>query len=257
MGGRMQLNPTERFTTRVESYRHFRPRYPAEIVEMLHRECGLKTNDLVADVAAGTGLLTEIFLAAAHPVIAVEPNDAMRTVCASLQSEYPRLQCVAGTAENTGLENRSVALITVAQALHWFDLPETRAEFVRILSPGGGCAIVYNHRRMGGDAFHDGYERILREFGSDYAAVQARHAGPERIAEFFAPSAAKTATFANHQELTLEGLLGRVTSSSYMPQPGHPRYEAMTMAVEDLFAQNQQYGTVRMDYETVVSYGQL
>lgn len=253
----MQLNPTERFTTRVESYRHFRPRYPAEIVEVLHRECGLKTNDLVADIAAGTGLLTEIFLAATHPVIAVEPNEAMRSVCASLESEYPRLRCVAGTAEKTGLEDHSVALVTVAQALHWFDLLVTRAEFVRILSPGGWCAIIYNHRHMGGDAFHDGYEQLLREFGSDYAAVQARHAGPEKIGEFFAPSAVKTVNFANHQNLTFEGLLGRLTSSSYMPQPGHPRYEAMTAAAEDLFTALHRNGTVRMDYETAVSYGQL
>jgi ubiquinone/menaquinone biosynthesis C-methylase UbiE len=253
----MQLKPAERFTTRVESYRHFRPRYPSEIVETLHRECTLKTNDLVADVAAGTGLLAEIFLAAAHPVIAIEPNDAMRAVCAALQSDYPRLQCVRGTAENTGLPNRSVALVTVAQALHWFDLPAARAEFARILAPGGWCAVIYNHRRMGGDAFHDGYERILQTFGTDYAAVQARHAGPQKIAEFFAPSAVRTLTVANHQDLQLAGLMGRVLSSSYMPQPGHPQYEAMTRAVETLFTQNQQHGTVRILYETVVSYGQL
>ena len=253
----MQLNPTERFTTRVESYRHFRPRYPAEIVDLLRRECGLHIGDLVADVAAGTGLLTEVFLAAGNPVVAVEPNDAMRAVCAALEPEYPKLQCVSGTAEQTGLPDASVALVTVAQALHWFDYAAARAEFARILRPGGWCAIVYNHRRMGGDAFHDGYEQILREFGSDYREVQSRHDGPEKIAAFFAPSAVTTATFSNYQDLTLEGVMGRVLSSSYMPQPGHPRYEAMADAVEKLFTQHQRDGVVRMEYETAVNYGQL
>ncbi len=56
-------------------------------------------------------------------------------------------------------------MVTVGQAMHWFDLGATRAEFARILRPGGWCVVVYNHRKMRGDAFHEGYERILVEFG--------------------------------------------------------------------------------------------
>jgi SAM-dependent methyltransferase len=246
-----------RFTTRVESYRKFRPGYPAAVVELLERECALSADDAVADVAAGTGILTELFLAAGHPVIAVEPNAAMREACAALEATYPKLRCVEGSAEETGLAEDSAALITVAQAMHWFDLERTRREFARVLKPGGWCAVIYNHRRMEGDAFHDGYERILREFGSDYTAVQGKHPGPEKIAAFFAPSQTETATFENHQDFTLEGLMGRVLSSSYMPQPGNERYAEMEKAVEDLFAQHQRDGLVRMEYETAVCWGRL
>jgi ubiquinone/menaquinone biosynthesis C-methylase UbiE len=253
----LQTDSKARFTTRVESYRKFRPGYPAAVVELLARECGLSAGDTVADVAAGTGILTELFLAAGYSVVAVEPNAAMREACAVLEASYPKLQCIEGSAENTGLADASVALITVAQAMHWFDLERTRREFVRVLQPGGFCAVLYNHRRMEGDAFHSGYERILREFGSDYIAVQGKHLSPEKIAAFFAPSRTETASFANHQDLTLEGLMGRVVSSSYMPQPGDERYPAMKAAVEELFAQHQQDSHVRMEYETVVCWGRL
>ena len=253
----LQTDSKARFTTRVETYRKFRPGYPAAVVELLARECGLSGDDTVADVAAGTGILTERFLAAGYRVIAVEPNAAMREACTALTAEYPKLECVDGSAEQTGLADHSVALITVAQAMHWFDLERTRWEFVRILKPGGWCAVLYNHRRMEGDTFHAGYEQILREFGSDYTAVQGKHLGPEKIAAFFAPSPVKTATFENFQEFTLEGLMGRALSSSYMPQPGDERYPEMEAAVEELFAQHQQDGHVRMEYETVVCWGQL
>ncbi len=246
-----------RFTTRVESYRKFRPGYPAAVVDVLAREFLLGGDDTVADVAAGTGILTELFLAAGYPVVAVEPNAAMREACAALEAIYPKLRCVEGSAEDTGLADRSVALITVAQAMHWFDLERTRQEFARVLQPGGCCAVVYNHRRMGGDAFHSGYEQILREFGSDYKAVQGKHLSPEKIAAFFAPSTMQSASFANHQDFTLEGLMGRVLSSSYMPQPGDDRYPVMENAVGDLFVQHQQNGHVRMEYETVVCWGRL
>src|ERR1700677_1865389 len=108
----MPENPTQRFTGRVQSYRRYRPGRPAEIVERLRWECRLGAESVIADVAAGTGLLTEIFLAAGFAVTAIEPNDEMRAACASLEHRYPKLRCVAGTAEATGLADGSVDLIT-------------------------------------------------------------------------------------------------------------------------------------------------
>ena len=250
-------NPTERFTGRVESYRRYRPGYPGEMVDLLRRECGLSDASLVADVAAGTGLLTEVLLAAGLPVVAVEPNGEMRAACAELEPKFPRLRCVAGTAEATGLPDASVDLITVAQAMHRFDRAKARAEFARVLKPGGWCAVIYNDRRMSGDAFHDGYERLLREFGVDYFKVRHQHVQEERLREFFAPGEMRRAVFPNRQTFDLAGLEGRVLSSSYMPQVGHPRFAEMKAAMERLFAENERDGAVTMEYECVVSYGQL
>lgn len=253
----MIANPAERFTGRVESYRRYRPGYPAEAVEWLGRECGLAAGAPVADVAAGTGLLTEKLLAAGLAVTAVEPNAEMRAACAELRTEYPELRMVEGSAEATGLPDASVELITVAQAMHWFDLERTKREFARVLRPGCGCAVFYNDRRLGGDAFHDGYEWLLREFGADYREVKQQHVGRERLAAFFAPAAMKTATFANAQRLDLDGLAGRVFSSSYMPKAGQPRYDEVKAAVEKLFAETEQGGVVTMEYECVVAWGAI
>lgn len=252
----MIANPTERFTGRVESYRRYRPGYPAEAVEWLRGECGLSGGARVADVAAGTGLLTEKLLAAGFAVTAVEPNAEMRAACATLQHEYPQLRIVEGSAEATGLADASVELITVAQAMHWFDLERTKREFARVLRPGGGCAVFYNDRKLGGDAFHDGYERLLRRFGADYEAVKQQHVGRKRLAEFFAPAEMKTAEFPNAQRLTLEGLEGRVFSSSYMPKAGQARYDEVRAAVARLFAETQRGGAVTMEYACVVGWGE-
>ncbi len=253
----MIANPTERFTGRVESYRRYRPGYPLEVVEWLRTECGLRENAAVVDVAAGTGLLTEIFLAAGFAVTALEPNDEMRAACATLEARYPKLRCVAGTAEATGLPDASADLITVAQAMHWFDLERTRAEFARILRPGGGCAVIYNNRRLRGDAFHDGYERLLRDFGADYMAVKDQHVGRKRLAQFFAPAEMRCRTFPNAQSLTLEALEGRVLSSSYIPRPGHPRFAEMQAAVRQLFAETRENGAVTIHYDCVVCWARV
>lgn len=266
----MLPNPTNRFTGRVESYRRYRPGYPPAIVDLLRRECRLSPNATIADVAAGTGLLTEIFLAAGFTVTAIEPNDEMRAACAELEGTYPDLRCVAGSAESTGLPDHSIDLITVAQAMHWFDLGRTRAEFARILRlselarrgprqerRGGWCAVLYNNRRLSGDAFHDAYEQFLLDYGIDYKAVKEQHVGRKRLAQFFAPSPMKCESLINAQPLTLDALKGRVLSSSYIPQPGHLRFPDMQAALEKLFADHAQNGAVTMIHDCMICWGEL
>ena len=249
--------PTERFTGRVESYRRFRPGYPSAIVDLFRPECSLGSGSRIADIAAGTGRLTEIFLTAGFAVTAVEPNAEMRTACSALQPQYPKLTLIDGAAEATRLPERSIDLIAVAQAMHWFDLDKTRTEFSRILRPSGWCAVIYNNRRMSGDAFHDGYEQLLIDYGIDYREVQHRRFPEERTAEFFAPSPMRRANFSNPQALDLEALEGRILSSSYMPQPGHPRFDAMRVATERLYAENERNGKVTLQQDCVVCYGRL
>ncbi|MGH9615826.1 MAG: class I SAM-dependent methyltransferase [Acidobacteriaceae bacterium] len=253
----MGLTASDRFTSRVDDYRRYRPRYPAAIVDQLRRDCDLSVDTKIVDIAAGTGLLAEIFLAHGNRVVAVEPNTRMRGACATLEEIYPGLQCMDGTAEATGLAEHSVDMVTVGQAMHWFDLQKTRAEFARILRPHGWCVVAYNHRRRSGDGLHDGYEAILNEFGTDYRKVQSAHLTEDRLRKFFSPSPMCRRSLGNAQVLDLEGLQGRVLSSSYMPGKGHPRYPRLQQEIAALFAQNQKEGLVRLEYDCVISYGQL
>ena len=69
---------TERFTSRVSDYIRFRPDYPPALIAWLHREHGIDAGWRVADIGAGTGISSKMFLQAGHAVTAVEPNAAMR-----------------------------------------------------------------------------------------------------------------------------------------------------------------------------------
>jgi SAM-dependent methyltransferase len=246
-----------RFSGRVDSYRRFRPSYPREILDFLRRDCGLTSESKVVDVAAGTGLFSELFLENGNAVVAIEPNDEMRAVCQERQAVFPRLTVLNGTAEATGVASGSVDFITVAQAMHWFDLKRAREEFARVLRPSGWCVVAYNDRRMGGDPFHDGFERILVDFGPDYHRVQGAHLGEEQLRVFFAPYPFRRRILPNAQLLDFDALVGRIVSSSYMPTSGQPRYTEMRQAIEQLHRENQRDGQVRLEYNCAVSYGQL
>ena len=96
------LDPTRRFSTRVENYIKYRPSYPPEIITLLEAECGLTSDSLIADVGFGTGLLTELFLKHGNSVLGVEPNADMRAAGERTWRNI-EFRSVDGTAEATTL----------------------------------------------------------------------------------------------------------------------------------------------------------
>jgi 2-polyprenyl-3-methyl-5-hydroxy-6-metoxy-1,4-benzoquinol methylase len=69
---------TNVFSTKVADYIASRPDYPAALFDELATRCDLNPQSHVADVGAGTGLLTRDLLARGYRVTAVEPNREMR-----------------------------------------------------------------------------------------------------------------------------------------------------------------------------------
>ncbi len=253
----MTRDPTQRFSTRVEDYRRYRPSYPPGVLELLERECSLTSSSVVADIGSGTGLLSELLLQRGCTVVGVEPNAEMREAGERILSRWPLFRSVSGRAENTMLEPASFDLITAGQAFHWFEPAGTRREFQRILKPGGFVALVWNERISAGDPFLEGYESLLHRFAPDYSDSEHGRGNPATIASFFGPSPWKTASYANRQWLDLQGVRGRLRSSSYVPQPGTDGYAELLRGIEALFAKHQRDGRIALTYETRVYYGPL
>ena len=252
----MGKSPTARFSDRVENYVRYRPGYPPEVLDLLRAECGLLPSHVVADVASGTGVFTRLLLENGNRVYAVEPNTEMREMGAHLLANYDRLVSVAGTAEETTLRSASVVLVTAAQAAHWFDLRRTRAEFLRILQPGGCCVLIWNERATDTTPFLREYEELLLTYGTDYKEV--RHERTTAIIhEFFAPAPCQERVFNLQQRFDYEGTAGRLLSSSYAPLAGHPNYEPMMRELERIFQTHARNGIIEFEYKTRVYYGRL
>ena len=64
------------------------------------------------------------------------------------------------------------------------------------------------------------------------------------------------ATFPNQQTLDFEGLRGRLLSSSYAPEPGHPQHEPLMTGLREVFRRHEQSGQVVFPYRTLVYFGQ-
>ncbi|WP_322008818.1 class I SAM-dependent methyltransferase [Paraburkholderia sp. J12] len=251
----MTDDSTRRFTDRVADYVKYRPTYPREVTTFVHAECGIGPSARVADIGAGTGLSAKLFLDAGHPVVAVEPNDAMRAAADQWLASYPGYRSVAGTAEATTLDTASVDLVTAAQAFHWFDKAATRREFARILKPRGQIVLFWNSRLLEGSPFLAGYEALLQRYCPEYASVAESYPDDAGMADWFGEGYERKSVFANAQLLDYAGLEGRLMSTSYAPKAGDPRHAPMLAALRVLFDETQEQGRVNFAYETRVYAG--
>jgi hypothetical protein len=171
-------------------------------------------------------------------------------------AEYPRFTSVAGAAEETTLADHSVDIITAAQAAHWFDREKARNEFCRVLQPSSWVVLLWNERRTDSTPFLRDYEQLLLTYGTDYQDVRHENT-TAAIAAFFSPSSFEARVFENRQEFDYPALEGRLLSSSYTPQSGHPNYAPMLCEARRIFDAHQVKGRVSFDYNTRVYYGRL
>ena len=245
---------TERFTGRVEEYARFRSGYPAaEVAGFLRGACGLTAAWRVADVAAGTGMLTEVLLGNGNAVVAIEPNAEMRAACAGLRARWPGLEVLEGTAETTGVAAGSVEMVVAGRAFHWFEPVAAAEEFRRVLVPGGWVALVSSGRRRGDSAQELELEELLMEHGTDYAYVRDRYRREDRMMAFFKDLAGVDGTapvraeFAAERRLTWERFAGMVQSMSVAPlREDAARYAGMQAALAAFFARWSEEGELRM-----------
>ena len=250
-------NPTGRFSSRVENYVKYRPGYPPEVVSLLVEECGLTADSVVADIGSGPGNLSELFLRHGCRVYGVEPNREMREAGEHLLAAHANFESVDGSAEATTLEDHSVNFVVAGQAFHWFEHDSARREFARILRPGGWVVIIWNDRRTSGSPFSEAYERLLRTRGTDYKEVSHKYADENALRPFYGPRGMRLKVFDNEQRFDFEGLKGRLLSSSYTPEPGHPNHLPMLEELAALFDAHADDGRVVFEYETKVYYGQM
>ena len=251
------IDPTKRFSTRVDNYIKYRPGYPPEVITTLVDECGLTPTGVIADVGSGTGILTELFLKNGNQVYAVEPNDEMRLAAERLLQSYPRFHSTSGRAEATTLADQSVDFIVAGQAFHWFNPQKTRLEFERVLQPGGWVMLVWNERENRMTPFLKAYEQLLQDYAMDYPQVDHRRIDQKALSDFYGADRFTTKVLYHQQDFDLDGLRGRLLSPSYSPEAGHPNHEPMLADLRTIFQTHHVHGRVGFAYTTKMYYGRL
>ena len=241
---------TKRFSDRVDNYQRFRPSYTDETIDYISNNFGLSKQSVLADIGSGTGIFTEKILPRCKKVYAIEPNTEMRTAAEKRLSMNKSFQSINGTSENTTLDNESIDAITVAQAFHWFNIEETKKEFNRILKKDAVVFLIWNNR-VTNTSFLKAYEEILVNKIPEYTVVNHNNITVDIIKAFLIRDYSKV-IFKNNQIFDLEGVLGRLSSSSYTPKKDTKEYEIIKAEIVKIFNQYSTDGVISFNYNTEI-----
>lgn len=130
------LDFKDHFSKGSDDYAVYRPSYPLDLVNELADLCF--TQNRALDCGCGTGQLSVLLAKRFEEVIATDASSAQ---IEKAQKEDNVIYQVA-LAEQSGLADESVDLITVAQAAHWLDLDKFYKEVERIARPNGILALI-------------------------------------------------------------------------------------------------------------------
>lgn len=123
------------FSTQSQAYATFRPNYPDELYQFIFQH--VRNRDNAWDCATGNGQV-------AHQLAKYFSNVYATDISAQQLGHAIRKDNIiysVGRAEKTEFHDHQFDLITVAQALHWFDRDAFYKEVTRVCKPGGILAV--------------------------------------------------------------------------------------------------------------------
>lgn len=248
----------DRYSDKTEDYAKYRPEFPDELVDYLYKNGEIKNTSVIADIGSGTGRFTRLLLEKGNLVYGIEQNNEMRIKAEELLSQFSKFVSVKGSAERTELEDKSLDLITVAQAFHWFNKEDSFREFKRILKDDGKVFIVW-------DDFVRDYNDFSKEFSSalgTYRTVKSnseekRPTRNQMIDEFYKNNNYVTTSFKHEIYQTFDGIKGGALSASFTPKPGEGNYENFIIELQRVFDKYQINGCVCTAFRSVCYLGRL
>jgi ubiquinone/menaquinone biosynthesis C-methylase UbiE len=210
------------FGSVAAEYAALRPGYPADVAAFV---LGTEPRR-VLDLGAGTGLLTEVLVAAGHEVVAVDPSAEMLR---QLAARLPDVATAVGSAEQIPLPDADVDAVVAGQAAHWFDVAPAARELRRVLRPGGVVGLVWNARNQSVP-----WVRALDEL---LAGETRDHAADQTVVDDFArllPAADEFLESSVAQTVTPQQVVRGIGTRSYVATMDPAEREAFLGRVADL-----------------------
>ena len=227
----------DHFSAQARGYARFRPQYPDGLFAAIREH--VDDPRVALDCATGNGQLAIDLAGFCERIIAIDLSEEQLAHAAP----HPRVEYRVAPAEATGLEDGEADLVTVGQALHWFDFERFGREMERVILPGG-LLVAASYATCSIDERVDAaINRLYVDLLDPYwpperALVEGRYAGIELPGEEVAfPELAMTASW------TVDEMLGYLrtwsASKRYEQNEGHDPVALVEAALREAWGADE------------------
>lgn len=237
-----------KFNFKGNVYSKGRPNYPDALFNHLISNNIIDHDTVAADVGSGTGKFTVQLSKYVHTVYAIEPNDDMRSEGEVIYVNHNNIISLNSTAEAIALPDRSIDVITSAQAFHWFNRTLFKTECKRILKPNGKVILVWNDRDNTSEIIKDNFDVNKKYCPNFKGSSNGMDFSKESFKDFF--NNCEIIEFRQTFNYSITDFILRNLSSSYAPLNNDKHYNDYINALEKLFDKYGSNGTVAYPYIT-------
>lgn len=158
----------DNFSEQSAEYAQYRPTFPERLIQEL---AGMTDPDLAWDIGTGNGQVAALLARHFHQVVATDMSQQQLDQAVKAEN----IVYIKEPAEDSSLEDHSVNMATVAQAIHWFDFNPFYKEVRRVLVPGGVLAVLGYGEMETGTAIDEVYNRFHKNILSEFWDPQRRY----------------------------------------------------------------------------------
>ena len=221
-----------------------RPTYPQECIDYLVNKFGLNSDSVIADIGAGTGILTKPFLELGCSAYAVEPNEDMFLELNKQLSRYSKVKFLKTSAEKTDIPALCCDAVVVGTAFHWFDKDKFRAECKRILKNNKNVAIL----------------RIANNTESDKKIEKIKRYSEQDLSEakqFFGEGFLEHICFEYTQSFDEERYINNLLSSATAPLSNETNFDEYVAKCRNVFKKHFENGPAELPFVVNCYIGRL
>ncbi len=221
-----------------------RPSYPQECIDYLITKFNLNSNSVIADIGAGTGILTKPFLDFGCLVYAVEPNTDMFLELNKDLFRYSKIKFFKSSAEKNDIPALSCDAVVVGTAFHWFDKDKFRAECKRILKNNKNVAIL----------------RIANNTEADKQIEKIKHYSEQDLREakeFFGDGFLEHIYFEYIQSFDEQRYINHLLSSATAPLPSDANFDEYVNKCKSIFNRHFENGLAKLPFAVNCYIGRL
>ncbi|MGA9324742.1 MAG: class I SAM-dependent methyltransferase [Salegentibacter sp.] len=198
----------DNFSSHSSEYARYRPGYPPELFEFLINT--VRDKEIAWDCGTGNG---QVAAELAKFFLKVDASDISRQQLENAL-EKPNINYSIQRAEKTNFPDDHFDLITVAQAIHWFDFEAFYAEVRRTLKPEGVLAVMGYGLFRSNDATDKVIKHFYEQIIGPYWDEERRYLEEEYKSIPFPFEELKTPQFEHRLQWSFEHLLGYLNSWS-------------------------------------------